>query len=215
MEIIGIAAPIREELLDSKPVAHIYVPFGAHHRAAMHVQVKLMPGVDASAAMDLLRRQISAVNNRMPVLALSSMQAFQDRSLELWAVRATAGVFAGLAALALMLATIGVYGVRAYIVAERTREIGIRMALGATARDVLRLVIGDGLLLAVIGVGIGLPLAILLSLGLRSVFVDVGGIDYAVLIVATAVLAVTALAASAIPARRAAKVEPLTALRTE
>jgi len=215
MEIIGIAPPIREELLDNKPVAHIYVPFGRHHRAAMHVQVQLMPGADAAVAMNLLRRQITAVNNRMPVLALSSMQAFQDRSLELSAVRATAGVFAGLAAFALMLATIGVYGVRSYVVSERTREIGIRMALGATARDVLRLVIGDGLLLAGIGVGIGLPLAVLLSLGLRSVFVDVGGIDYAVLIVATCVLAATALAASAMPARRAAKVEPLTALRTE
>jgi len=215
MEIVGVAPPLREELLDGNPVPHVYVPFGRHFRAGMHLHAKLIPGSNEALALDSVRGAVRTADARLPLLRLSTMQAMQARSLELLALRAMAGVFTGLAALALLLATIGVYGVRAYVVANRTREIGIRMALGATARDVVRLILSDGVVLAGAGVGLGLPLAVLVSIALRSVFVDVGGVDYVVLAAATAVLAVASIAASALPARRAARVEPLRSLRAE
>jgi putative ABC transport system permease protein len=117
--------------------------------------------------------------------------------------------------LALLLAVVGVYGVKSYVVSQRTREIGIRMALGASPRDVLGLVLRDGMYLTGIGVVIGLPLAVLVSIAFTKVFVDIGGFDPGVITLATVVLAVAATAASAVPARRATKVQPLEALQSE
>jgi predicted permease len=215
MEIVGLAPPLYEELLDKSPAAHVYVPIGRQHRATMHVQARLAPGVDATAALDRVRQEVRAVDPQLPVLALSTHQTFHDRGLELLAIRGSAVVFTGLGVMALVLSVVGVYGLRAYLVAQRTREIGIRMALGAGARDVVRQMVGDGLRLTAMGVGVGVPLAVLVSIGFRSVFVDVGGVDLVVISIATATLSLAALAASAIPARRAARVEPLTALRAE
>ena len=215
MEIVGIAPPLREDLLNHDPVAHVYVPFGLNYRADMHLQVKLAPGTDEAATAEALRRVIKTVNPRLPVLTLSTMRAFHDNNLEVWALKAGAGLFAGLGMLALLLAAIGVYAVRAYMVEQRTREIGIRMALGATAGDVLALVLRDGAFITGAAIAIGLPLALLVSAVFQSVFVDIGGFDVTVLTVATLTLALAAMLAGAVPARRAARVQPLTALRTE
>ena len=126
-----------------------------------------------------------------------------------------ARLFAGLGVLAMLLAAIGIYGVRSYMVAQRTREIGIRMALGASPRDVLLMVLKDGAWLAGAGLAVGLPLAAVVSIGFQSVFVEIGGFDAAIIAVATLVLGSGALLAGAIPARRATRVQPLTALRAD
>jgi predicted permease len=215
MEIVGLAPPLFEELLDAAPVPHVYVPLGRQHRATMHVHARLAPGVDSGAVLDRVRQEVRAVDPQLPILALSTFQTFHDQGLELLAMRGSAVVFTGLGAMALILSVVGVYGLRAYLVAQRTREIGIRMALGAGARDIVRQVLGDGVRLTAVGVAFGLPLAILVSIGFRSVFVDVGGIDLVVLSGATATLSFAAIAASIIPARRAARVQPLAALRSE
>src|SRR6185503_13663947 len=123
--------------------------------------------------------------------------------------------FSALGLMAMLIASIGVYGVRAYMVAQRTREIGIRIALGATSREVMRLILKDGAFLTFGGLAIGIPIALLVSIALRSVFVDVGGIDVVVLLTSAVVLTAAVTLAGAIPARRATRVEPLTALRTE
>jgi len=115
----------------------------------------------------------------------------------------------------LLLAVIGTYGLMAYAVSRRTREIGIRMALGAGAGEVLKLVLKDGAFLTIAGLAIGLPLALIASVALRSVFVDVGGVDIIVIAIASIALAVAVTLAGAVPARRATKVEALAALRTE
>ena len=143
------------------------------------------------------------------------MQAFHDNSLELLALSTTATTFSALGLIAMAIASIGVYGVRAYMVAQRTREIGIRMALGASPREVLGLILKDGAFLTIGGLTLGVPLALLASIALRSVFVDVGGIDFGVLGAASLALAAAVTLAGAVPARRATKVEPLSALRTE
>ena len=215
MEVVGIAPPIREELLDFTPVGHVYVPFGHNFRSDMFVQGRVSPGADDRAALDQIRSTIREINPRVPVLASATMQAFHDDSLELWALRTTSATFTALGVIALIIASIGVYGVRAFIVAQRTREIGIRMALGANAREVLMLVLKDGAFLTFGGLAIGLPLALLASVALRAVFVDVGGVDIVVIAVASIALAAAVTLAGAVPARRATKVEALTALRTE
>jgi predicted permease len=215
MEIVGVAPAIREELLDHKPAGHVYVPFGRNYRSDMYIQARMAPGADERAGLDRLRSTIREINPRVPVLASATMQAFHDDSLELWALRTASATFTALGVIALLIASIGVYGVRAYIVAQRTREIGIRMALGAGAAEVLKLVLKDGAFLTIAGLAIGLPLALLASIALRSVFVDVGGVDLVVIAVASIALAVAVTLAGAVPARRATKVEALTALRTE
>jgi predicted permease len=215
MQVVGIAPPLRDGLLDPGPQSHLYVPFGRNYRAGMHVHVRVVPGTGEIAALDALRREIRAADPQLPVLALSTMQGFHNSSLELWALKAGGRLFTGLGVLAALLAVVGVYGVKSYIVSQRTREIGIRMALGASARDVLRLVMRDGAFLTVAGVAVGVPLAAFISYAFTKVFVEIGGFDPVVVGASTVLLALAATVASAVPARRAARIAPLTALRTD
>ena len=214
LQIVGIAPPLREDLLERAAGPHVYVPFGRHYQAGMFVLMRSSQPDDAAAA-GALRAAIRGTDARLPVLALSTLQAFHDRGLELWALKTGARLFASLGALALLLALVGVYGVKSYVVVLRTREIGIRMALGASARDVLRLVLRDGLFLTGSGLAIGLPLALLVSLAFTKVFVVIGGVDAGVIAVSTITVALAAAVASAIPARRATRVQPLQALQTD
>jgi predicted permease len=214
LQIVGIAPPMREEMLDRAPVPHVYVPFGPNYRAAMHFFARGATRPDART-LDALRAEIRSVDARLPLVALSALQAFHDRSLELWGLKTGARLFTALGLLALLLAAVGVYGVKSCIVAQRTREIGIRMALGASHRDVLELVLRDGLSLIGAGVAVGLPLAVLVSIAFTKVFVDIGGIDVTVMSIATLVLATAGVVATAVPAHRAASVEPVRALQSE
>jgi ABC-type antimicrobial peptide transport system permease subunit len=213
MQIVGIAPPLRDQLLDRVAQSHVYVPFGRNYQAGMHVLVRSAQSDDTIA--NVVRSEIRATDARLPVLALSTLQAFHDRDIELWALKTGAQLFASLGVLALLLSIVGVYGVKSYVVALRTREIGIRMALGASAGDVLRLILRDGVFLTGAGVAIGLPLAALVSIAFTKVFVEIGGFDAAVISIATLVLALAATVAGAIPARRATKVQPLRALQGE
>ncbi len=124
-------------------------------------------------------------------------------------------LFAIFGSVALFLAIVGVYGVRSYTVARRTREIGIRMALGATTADALKLVMREGLALTLAGVGLGLLLAVGTGKLLGSMLYEVSGTDPVVLIGAPLVLGTISLAACCLPARRAARVNPIVALRYE
>jgi predicted permease len=213
IQIVGIAPPLRDQLLDRVAQSHVYVPFGRNYQAGMHVLVRSAQSDDTIA--NVVRSEIRATDARLPVLALSTLQAFHDRGIELWALKTGAQLFASLGVLALLLSIVGVYGVKSYVVALRTREIGIRMALGASAGDVLRLILRDGVFLTGAGVAIGLPLAALVSIAFTKVFVEIGGFDAAVISIATLVLALAATVAGAIPARRATKVQPLRALQGE
>ena len=143
------------------------------------------------------------------MLALKSMRAHMDSSFDLWVVRTGARMFVIFGGVALLLAAIGLYGVRAYTVAMRTREIGIRMALGACASDALRMMLREGMTLFGIGAGVGLALSLAAGKVLSSMLYRVDSVDPVVLLAAPALLAAVSLVACYIPARRAARLDPM------
>jgi ABC-type antimicrobial peptide transport system permease subunit len=190
------------------------VPYGRNYRAGMNVHVHAARTGTEPDLLATIRRELRALDPRLPVLQATTMQAFHERSLQLWAVRSGGRLFLFFALLALGLAVVGLYGVKSYLVSQRTREIGIRMALGAASSDVLMMVLKEGILLSAVGIAIGLPLAGLLGMGLSNMLYDVKPLDPVVFLAAPALLGCAALVATWLPARRATKVTPLTALRT-
>jgi hypothetical protein len=214
MQIVGIAPPIREEVTDRGIQPHVYVPSGRHYRTTLNVHVKIAPQADTLAALGAIRTAVAGVDAQIPVVTLTTMRAFHDRGLALWVLNAGGTMFAILGVLALALAVVGVYGVKSYVVSNRTREIGIRMALGADRGAVLWLVLRQGLVLTGAGLALGLPLAVGLSMVLNSVMWGFTRFDAPVMLGAPVVLAASALAASYVPARRATRIAPMRALRS-
>jgi putative ABC transport system permease protein len=133
----------------------------------------------------------------------------------LWAPDMAASFSLAFGLLAILLSAVGLYSVMAYVVTQRTREVGIRMALGANRADVLKLITVQGMRLALIGLGIGLLLSIVLARALSSLLIGVSGYDVMTFVVVSALLVVIALIACYLPARRATKIDPLVALRYE
>jgi len=168
---------------------------------------------DLAALLPAVRREVLALDPELPVYNVKTLEAALDESLS---GRKFSLILLGLfAAVALALAAVGVYGVMSYGVVQRTREIGIRMALGARQGDVLRLVVGDAFRLSVLGIGIGVALAVGLSRLLRGMLFGVSPFDPTAYFGLTLVLGLVALIASWLPARRAAQVDPSVALRAE
>ncbi len=214
LEVVGVVPGLRDSLFDRSATPHLYVPFALKTRGWMNYHIRVAGGGAESALMlQTVRREIRAFDERLPVLALTTLRGFADRSVFLWVFRSAARIFTAFGLAALALALVGIYGVNAYLVARRTREIGIRMALGATAADVVRLVLREASFVAVAGIGIGLGLAVALGSVLSSMLYEVSPADPLALTVAPLLLGASALLASYIPARRAARIAPVTALR--
>jgi len=217
MQVVGVVPGLRDKLFDRAPAPHIYVPSGPNYRASMNLHVRVAR-TDATAEAPMLgaiRRELQAADSRLPIVDLTTMRGFHDRGIVLWAIRAAGRLLTSFGALALLLAAVGVYGVKSYIVSRRTREIGIRMALGATRRDVLWLVLRQGAMLTAVGLAIGFPLAVLVGQALGRLLFDVSPLDPLVFTLAPAILALAAALASYLPARRATRITPLDALRSE
>jgi len=213
--VVGVAPEMRHTLFEETPQPHVFVPYGQRFNTIMSLHVRTAAGVDAASMLATIRRELKGVDPQLPILSATTMEAHRAGSLQVWSVRAAATMFTTFGALALLLAAIGVYGLKAYDVARRTREIGIRMALGATSRDVQRLVLGEGMRTTAIGLAAGLLLAALIGKLVSGLLYRVSPFDPAVLLVAAGVLSATALLASYLPARRATRVVPLDALRAE
>ena len=217
LRVVGLVPGLRQEVFDQEPVPHVYVPFGDPYRSAMTLHVGTTArGADAeNALISTVRETIRDVDARLPVFALETLRDHRDGSLELWIMRAGSQLFSTFGVVALLMAVIGIYGVKAYVVARRTREIGIRLALGATSGGVLWLLVREGLTLTAVGLGLGLVLSLPLGRVMQSVLFEVSTREPLVFLLAPAILAVPALLASYLPARRAAKVAPMSALRYE
>ena len=216
LEIVGVAPGLRHDIFDAAPVPQIYVASGGQYRGSMNVHARVRGGAGAeAAALDAVRRAIAQADARLPIVSAKTMSQHRDSSILAWSVRVGAGLFSAFGVLALLLATIGVYGLKAYDVSRRTREIGIRMALGATSGDVERLVMREGVRTTIVGLAIGLLLAAGIGKLLSGLLYRVSPFDPVVMTIAAVVLSTAAMLACYLPARRATRVVPLEALRSE
>jgi predicted permease len=214
MEIVGVVADAKYNSLREKTPARIYAPYfhpmWEQSNAVYEIRTTFANPAGVSAA---LRTAVQQTNSSLPPIKISTMQVLVDDSLHTDRfVARLAGVF-GL--LAMLLASIGLYGIMAYTVARRTRDIGIRMALGAQPGGVLWLVLRETLLLVLIGVAVGLPLAFGGTHLIKSMLFGLGIVDPVAMIVPAVTLAVVAALAGFLPARRAMRVDPMVALRYE
>src|SRR5262245_5316158 len=215
VRIVGVVADVRDDVLQP-PGAHVYVPFGRHYRNDMTLHARTAAGSEA-ALLEPVRAAIQSVNPRLPVLLLETLTNYRDGTTSLWAVMLATKLFMAFGLIAGILSTAGVYGLRAYLVAQRSREIGIRLALGGTRAKILAQLLREGSWMAGTGLAVGTILAIGLIQVLRQseMLYQVDAIDPLVFTVAPAILAATTAIASYMPARRALRGNPTVALRAE
>ncbi len=210
-EIVGVVKDSKYRSLGEDSTAYIFLPYLQNPQPAMalHVQTSRNPKELAAA----VRREVQALDPNLP--AFNVMSLADNIEISLFPARFGAMLLGVFGFLALLIASIGIYGVMSYGVSERTHEMGIRMALGARASDVLRLVISQGMWLALIGVGIGAGLAWGVTRLVKSYLYDVSVTDPLTFIAIALLLIGVALLACYVPARRATRVDPLEALRYE
>jgi putative ABC transport system permease protein len=208
-EIIGIVGDIRHRGLGSDPDAAMYVPTYQIGGTNLVIRTQGDPTNLAAA----VRKEVQAIDPDQPVAAVRTMDQWVDRSVAEPRYRtALLGLFA---VLALVLASTGIYGVMSYSVTQRTHEIGVRMALGARRFDVMRMIVRQGMVLVLLGVGLGLLGAIGLTRLMSTLLFGVTAKDPATFVAVAALLTLVAFVACYLPARRATKVDPLVALRYE
>jgi predicted permease len=213
LEIVGVARDARDHSFWWKPLRRFYVPYlqPIDGITAANFAVRT---VSRGATLEaLLRREVQAVNPRLTVMRVRHLQGLMDQSLA--QTRLITRLSSFFAVLATVLAAVGLYGVLAYEVAQRRRELGIRLALGAQRRDVLRLVVRQGMKVVLAGVTFGLLASLGLSRGLTAWLFEIQPTDPATLIVTPLLMTLVALLACWWPARQASRVEPMKALRCD
>ena len=215
-DVIGIVGSTNRQLFEDELRGTIYLPFGqaAMGNAHLHVRPRTTPAVPA-ALIDAVRREIRSAAPGLPLFSVKTFAAHLASAPEFWALQISAGLFGGFGALAMVVALVGIYAVMSYAVARRTREIGIRMAVGAMPATVRRMILTEGLTLTLLGVGIGLLLGVGVGRMMGSLFVDVDAFDPITFTVVPVAFVAAAGVAAWLPARRATRVNPVTALRAE
>jgi predicted permease len=211
IEIVGIVATSVVNAVGEDPTPVIYRPLRQEYQPGVSLLIRTKG--EPEPLLGAVRDQVQTLDRNMPLRGTGTVQ----RNIEagLWAPRMGAALLSIFGGLALLLAMIGVYGVMSYSVAQRAQELGIRMALGAQARDVLLLVLKQGMVLAAGGAALGVVLALLLGQAVSTLLFGVSGRDPLTLAGVSIALTMVALLACYIPARRAARVDPLVALRDE
>jgi putative ABC transport system permease protein len=211
LTIVGIVPNVKNRKLDEEPWPYVYRPYTQWVRRDTMLVVR--SEMDPTAIAGNIRREVAKLDPELPLSRVSTVRQAMDRSLV--TTRLTNWLLAGFAATALLLALTGIYGVMSLNVANRRSEFGIRLALGAQTTNVLRLILGQGLKLAVVGVALGLLAAIAFTRLLQGLLFGISASDPLTFGVIAALLVGVALLACWIPARRATKVDPLEALRQE
>ncbi len=210
--VVGVFADTKQHRPDQPIRMAVLMPALQESLYTLTIAMRSAGG-DPLALADAMRAAVTSLDSDLPVYDVSTMEATIQRTY--WEKRLYAMLMATFAALALLLAAVGLYGVMAYAVAQRTREMGVRMALGARPADLLRLVVGQGMRLTLVGLALGVGGAFLMTRMMASLLYGIGPHDPFTFLTVPITLSLTALLATVIPARRAARVEPLTALRYE
>jgi len=211
LSIVGVVAPVKHGDVTEDALRHVYVPLAQLDAGSMDLVVR--SAADPALLAAAIRREVASLDPEVPVYQVHTLDAAVAQSLS--TRRLTERLLAGFALAALLLASVGIYGVMALDVSRRVSEFGIRLALGATPADVLRLVLRQGLGLVIAGLCIGLGGALLLGRLVATLLFQVQPNDPVTLAGVAAILAATALAACTVAARRATATDPLVALRSE
>jgi len=209
--VVGVVGRVKQYTLDADSRIAFYLPQTQYVTRAMNVAMR--SSTDPAALAGAVKQQIHELNADLPLYNVSTMQQRFDTSLA--RRRFTMLVLGTFATISLALAMIGIYGLISYLVGQGGREVGIRLALGATRANIMALIVRGGMTLAVWGVGIGLGGALLISRLMRSLLFVVGATDAATFVAVPALLACIAFLASYVPARRASRIDPITSLRCE
>ena len=215
LEVVGVAPGLRDNLSDDELQPHLYVTYGQQFRtnAYLHVRTTTASAGAEAALLPGLRSELAAIDSALPVLSMQTLSDWRATNPIFTLTRVFAAILGAFGGSALLLATIGLYGLKAYVVSRRTREIGIRVALGATPSNVIWLIVREGLTWSAIGLVFGAALAFGAGLGMRSLVYQGRSADPLILTIVTVVLASAGLVASWLPARRAARIAPVQAMR--
>ncbi|MBO0860245.1 MAG: ABC transporter permease [Chloracidobacterium sp.] len=210
-EVIGVAKNSKYWTLGEAPRPFVYFSLAREYGSAVTLVVSA--SVEPQSMINTIRREVARLDANLPLYDVKTMS--EHMRLSLFPLRAGAWVAGSFALLALLLAGLGIYGVMAYTVSQRTREIGLRMALGAGGREVMKLVVRQGMWLALVGLSIGLAGALALTRLMSSVPYGVSATDFVTFTSVTLLLGSVVSIACYLPARRAAKVDPIVALRAD
>jgi predicted permease len=207
--VVGVVRHVYRSGPANEGEPQIYFPFAQHVQTPL--SYVLRTSVDPLTIVSTVRREVAALDAELPIARVATMETLESAALA--RDRFNALVLGLFAATALLLAAIGLYGVMAYLVTQRQAEIGIRLALGGSPRDVARMVIGDGMRLALAGIVLGTLASLAIGRALDGLLYGIEPTDPTTYVVIAATLAIVALLAAALPARRATKADPASALR--
>jgi putative ABC transport system permease protein len=216
---VGVVADLKNQALNAEARQEMYVPYVQANFAPnqnftpYNIGLVVRAAIDPVSLSSAIRGEVRALDKSLPVYDIKAMDRIVADSIS--QPHLTTLLLAGFAGIALILVTIGVYGVISYSVAQRTREIGIRKALGAQTRDVMTLFVRQGMALALIGVTIGLVAAFALTRVMTKLLYEVSATDATTFVAAPLLITAVALIACYIPVRRAVKIDPMIALRHE
>ena len=208
-EVVGVVGDIRSASLDQPPQAHIYVPL--ERSMMLFATFAIRSQMPADRLAEVVRAELARVGPDIPLLNVRTMEEVADRNLAGARLRTT--LFSAFAGGALVLAVVGIYGLLSYTVEQRSREMGVRVALGASSLDVAKLIVGQGIRLALVGVAIGLGIAFGVGRAMGGLIYGIEPLDPEVAVISTALFLMVSVAASLGPAIRAAQANPLEVLR--
>ena len=215
MTVVGVVPTVQRRLFKEEPPAAVYVPLGQEFHPDFKLHVRVASGVDPTPLMATARAELHRLDAGIPLTEIKTLSAMHRDGPDVRVMRLGSVLVGAFGGLAMLLSSLGIYGLKSYAVARRTREIGIRMALGANPRKVVALILRESVWLAGLGLGLGLLLALAVGKLAANFLYHVPATDPITFIIVPPLLLAVALFACWLPARRAARVNPMVALRSE